>query len=374
MVFNEPILENKSVIPFFGIKRQYANLREEILHATDKVYESGQVLDGVHTSLFERSIADRCNRQFAISVNSCTQGLIMALQTISTSKQVLIPAVSFAATVNSVLMTELTPKFVDVDFNALIDLESVDSSLNVTGSAVMYANLFGNIVNYDRFRVLTEFFGNDTFVIEDAAQSFGAYYKGIPSGKLGDVSVLSFDPTKNLPNYGSGGMILTDDYDIAEALLDFRDNGKHSGHSYPGTNSKMSESDCAQMLVKLQYFDRWQKRRTAIADYYIEQLHPYVDILLPNKDVEHAWHKFVLRVDSRSKLKHHLAINGVDTRIHYEQALSNLDVSLSFANGLTEQCTMAEQFCKETLSLPIHPELTDSEVEHVAQQVREFYW
>jgi dTDP-4-amino-4,6-dideoxygalactose transaminase len=271
-------------------------------------------------------------------------------------------------------MTEHNPRFVDVDYKALIDLESMDSSLNQQCSNIMYANLFGNIVDYDRFRVLTEFFGNKPYIIEDAAQSFGAYYKGIPSGKLGDISVLSFDPTKNLPNYGSGGMVLTDDYDTALAILDLRDNGKMGVHSYPGTNSKMSEADCAQMLVKLQYFDAWQKRRTAIADYYIEQLHPYVDIIMPNKHVEHAWHKFVMRVESRDKFKHHLAICGVETKIHYDKALTDLDLSAPYINGITEQCTMAEQFCKETISLPIYPELKDSEVEYIVQQVKEFFW
>lgn len=299
----------------------------------------------------------------------------MALQSIGSPGRVLIPAVSFAATVNSVLMTEHEPRFVDVDRNALIDMESIEYSFNeYKHAAIMYANLFGNIVDYDRFRVLTEFFGQDPYIIEDAAQSFGASYKGIPSGKLGTVSVLSFDPTKNLPNYGSGGMVLTDDLAIAESILDFRDNGKFGGHNYPGTNSKMSESDCAQMLVKLQYFDAWQSRRSAIADYYIEQLHPYVDILLPNKDVDHAWHKFVLRVESRNRFKHHLAMSGIETKIHYERMLPDLDVCRSIkVGGMSADFLSAEFFCKETISLPIYPELTDSEVERIVQAVKEFY-
>lgn len=366
----------QTVIPFFGVKRQYANLREEILHATDEVYKTGQVLDGVHTKLFERAIAERCDRQFAISVNSCTQGLIFALQQIPEPGRVIIPAVSFAATVNSVMMTNHEPRFVDVDHNALIDLETANVSLNgYETSAVMYANLFGNVVDYDRFRILTQFFGSDAFVIEDAAQSFGAKYKGIPSGKLGDVSVLSFDPTKNLPNYGSGGMVLTDDYHVAEAILDLRDNGKIGGHTYPGTNSKMSESDCAQMMVKLQYFDEWQDRRDAIARYYTQQLHPYVTVLQPNEDVEHAWHKFAIRVDSRNKLKHHLTIKGIETKIHYDKMLPDLDISASIrVNGISNSYHGAEKHCKETLSLPIYPELTDSEVERIAQAVKDFYW
>ena len=367
-------MATQNIIPFFGIKRQYANLREEILDCTDKVYSSGRVLDGEYTAKFEDAIAARCNRQYAIAVNSCTQGLILALQCIERPGPVLVPTMSFAATLNSVLMTSHTPEFVDVDYLGLMDLESVNFSLRGRYIAgIMYVNLFGNTIDYDRFRILTEFIGEAPVVIEDAAQSFGASYKGIPSGKMGDISVLSFDPTKNLPNYGSGGMILTDNPTFAATLSDFRDNGKASMHDFPGTNSKMSESDCAQMLVKLQYFDEWQERRNAIATYYTQQLSPYVDVLGPQPDVTHAWHKYVLRVHSqRSKLKHHLELKGIETKIHYPQPLDTLGVGAMYAHeGVGQNSAMLS---KESLSLPIYPELRDSEVEYIAEAVKEFYY
>lgn len=349
------------------MKRQYKNLREELLDASDHVYTSGQVLDGAYTILFQQEIAKRCDRQFAIAVNSCTQGLIMTMQAIQETK-IAIPAVSFAATINSVLMTTHTPKFVDVDYNGLMDLNALDT--NDVG-AVMYANLFGNTIDYDKFRVMTEFFGADLKIIEDAAQSFGASYKGIPSGKMGDVSVLSFDPTKNLPNYGSGGMILTDDFDLATDLMDFRDNGKLSNHTFPGTNSKMSESDCAQMLVKLRHFDKWQERRTEIAEYYFQNLYDIVDVLTPNKDVTHAWHKFILRVPHRSKLADSLASHGIETKHHYTYPLTDLEVSQPYVES--DVYFGAENFCRESISLPIYPELTDGEVERIVKTVRDFY-
>ena len=372
MVSREPVLVNQNIIPFFGVKRQYQNLREEILEVSDVVYSSGKVLDGEFTSEFERSIALRCDREFAISVNSCTQAIIMVLQAIEQTGNIVIPTVSFAATVNSVLLTSHNPKFCDVDHKALMDLSSYQGNFaedNVV--AVMYANLFGNIVDWDKFQTHTKFFGNDTFVIEDAAQSFGAKYKGIPSGKLGDISVLSFDPTKNLPNYGSGGMILTDDYKLAEVLLNFRDNGKLSNHLLPGGNSKMSESDCAQMLVKLSYFDQWQQRREEIANYYIDQLISYVDMLLPNENVEHAWHKFVMRVEGRNRMRHHLSVSGIETKVHYDIPLSGLDCAYQYVGD--SETIMGEKFCKESLSLPIYPELTDNEVEYIVQSVKEYF-
>lgn len=370
-------MATKTIIPFTGVNRQYIDLRDEILYVTDRVLTSGKVLDGAYTKSFEEHIAARCDRKYAITVNSCTQGLIMTLQNIGHAGKIIIPSVSFAATVNSVVMTEHEPVFCDVDGYGQLDLSSMPTSLNDKSIAgVMYVNLYGNTIDYDKFRLQTDFFGAEPFIIEDAAQSFGAKYKGIPSGKMGDVSVLSFDPTKNFNNYGSGGMILTDNTHIYDLLKDFKDNGKWGDHECPGTNSKMSEVDCAQMLVKLQYFDKWQERRTAIATYYTQQLQSYIDIIGPGPDVEHAWHKFAVRHENRKALQHHLSIAGIETKIHYPHALTNLEVSIPYLppNLTGTDFYNAEEFCKSTMSLPIYPELTDSEVEHIAQSVKEFFW
>ena len=363
-------MEDADLIPFFGISRQYAQLRDELLDASDHVYRSGQVLDGPYTINFENAIAKRCDRQYAIAVNSGTQGLIFALSCLTPLQDVIIPNVSFAATLNSVVMARHNPRFVDTDYKGLLDLSTVEYNTreaNVGG--IMYVNLFGNTIDYDKFRIMTEFFSEDLFIIEDAAQSFGAKYKDIPSGKMGNISVLSFDPTKNLPNYGSGGMVLTDDPYLADFFLDLRDNGKSSDHANPGTNSKMSESDCAQMLVKLKHFDVWQKRRTEIAEYYISRMYQYVDVVIPNQHVTHAWHKFVMRVPERNRLQQHLKEHRVSTKIHYASTLSDLGVVSMPEDELRE----SHQFARDALSLPIYPELTDIEVEHIAAMVTNYY-
>lgn len=367
-------MEEKNLIPFFGINRQYATLRDELLDASDIVYRTGQVLDGPYVRKFEEAIAQRCNRKYAVAVNSCTQGLIFALRPISI-KKLLIPNISFPATLNSVLLAQSTEEIqfeiCDTDINGLIDLQSLDYALNGAGiDTIMYPNLWGHTVDWDNFQVVANFFNQDMFVIEDAAQSFGAYYKDQPSGSLGDVSVLSFDPTKNLPNYGSGGMILTDEAEFAEVFMNYRDNGKLRDHDIAGTNSKMSESDCAQMLVKLQYFDQWQKRRTEIAEYYINELYQYVDIVLPGPDVTSAWHKFIIRTSLRHNLQSYMARHGVETRIHYSQGMVDLPV-LGSTNYVwaADQFRESDAFTKECLSLPIYPELTDAEVEHVVETI-----
>lgn len=366
----------KTIIPFFGVKRQYSNLRDELLDAVDRVYASGQVLDGNFTKEFELRMAHRCGRRYAVAVNSGTQALIFAQQLLfSQNVKILIPTVSFVATINSVLINGNEPVLCDVDDEALLDLESVDYALKGAGVAgIMYVNIFGNTVDYDRFKVLTGFFNNDVKIIEDAAQSFGASYRGIPSGNMGDVSILSFDPTKNLNNYGSGGMVLVDNLADAKLVRDLRDNGKANEHDYPGTNSKMSESDCAQMLVKLKYFDGWQQRRAEIADYYNRELANYVDIPGVTEGTTHAWHKYVIKCTDRHALRHHMSLAGIETKVHYDRPLYEYPVGYNYINYASELYRQASAFCSECLSLPIYPELTDAEVETVAESVKEFFY
>lgn len=363
------------MIPFFGIKRQYSSLRQELLDVSDRVYRSGIVLDGIYVKEFEKQIAKRCNRRYAVAVNSGTQALIFAQQLLfNQGVKILIPSVSFVATINSVLLNGNEPVLCDVDDQALINLESIDYVLKGTGVAgIMYVNIFGNTIDYDKFRMFTDFFNDGLKIIEDAAQSFGASYKNQPSGSMGHVSILSFDPTKNLNNYGSGGMILVDDYTDAKFLLDLRDNGKINNHDNPGTNSKISENDCAQMLVKLKYFDSWQQRRSKIAEYYNKELEDYVYIPKTTEYSVHAWHKYVIKCTDRQALKNFLDNKNIETKIHYEKPLYEYSIGYPYINYASELYREASAFCTECLSLPIYPELTDSEVETVVEQIKSFF-
>jgi dTDP-4-amino-4,6-dideoxygalactose transaminase len=135
----------------------------------------------------------------------------------------------------------------------------------------------------------------------------------------------------------------------------------------------MSEADCAQMLVKLEYFDSWQSRRTQIAEYYNAELCNYVDIPKTTVGTIHAWHKYVIKFNDRNRLKHYLAINGIETKIHYESPLYEHPVGYPYINYASELYREASAFCSECLSLPIYPELTDSEVESIVDKIKEFF-
>jgi len=323
-------------------------------------------------------MAERCNRRYAVTVNSCTQALILAQMAITAQEQqIIIPNISFAATLNSVLMANNQPVFCDVDYHGILDLDriSVDMDENKI-NVMMYVNLFGNIIDYDKLQVICKFFNQDEImVIEDAAQSFGGYYRGMPSGSLGDISVISFDPTKNLPNYGSGGMILTDDWHIYNHVVNYKNNGKYDDHNMMGTNSQMSEADCAQMVVKLKYFDAWQARRRDIAEYYIDRLANHVRVTEVDDHVVHAWQKFPIWIEEpanntisgkRNTLITKLANSGVECKVHYAQALDELPLAPP-PHTSAYNFMGSRKHCNSELSLPIYPEMTDLEVEFVAQ-------
>ena len=363
-------------IPFFGIQRQYQTLKEEILHYTDKVYTSGQVLDGDFTKAFESLMAKRCNRKYAVAVNSGTQALIFALRTHlgvdNSNGKVIVPAISYIATLNAIHEAGLSPVFCDVDpLTGLIDIKDISVHSNDI-TAILYVNLFGNCADFDRFISYEKMFSNHKItLIEDAAQSFGASWGDKPSGSLGELSCLSFDPTKNLNNYGSGGMVLTDNHDQYLLLQSLRDNGKRSDHVITGTNSKMSEVDCAHMLVKMKYFDEWQKRRQEIANYYTEELQDYVLTPDHHEMVTHAWSKYVCHHNERTMIISMLAAEGIESKIHYPKPMHLEGVGIMSSiqhDGLILEG--AEEFCKTTFSLPMYPELTDEEVESVVTTVK----
>jgi dTDP-4-amino-4,6-dideoxygalactose transaminase len=368
-------LEKPDLIKFIDLKRQYQGIRQQVLDAVDSVLTSGQVLDGPNVEGFEEAIARMTNRKYAVAVNSGTQALIFAIKAAGAKaikNKILIPSISFVATLNSVLESHNTPVFCDVDPQALMDISSLTNPFGPRSfDAVMYVNIFGNTLDYEKFYTGVKFFGNENIpIIEDAAQSLGAKYKGIPSGKLGDISILSFDPTKNLPNYGSGGMILTDDVSEYTVLRDLRDNGKYDNFARSGTNSKMSELDAALMLVKLGHFAAWQKRRTDIANYYSQELKDYVQVPEVTRDCEPSWHKYVIKDVNRSSIKSHLLKNNIETKIHYDTPLFDLPLGFGYADFRSTSYSNATLFSRTCLSLPIYPELRDVEVEKIVNEVK----
>jgi dTDP-4-amino-4,6-dideoxygalactose transaminase len=217
--------------------------------------------------------------------------------------------------------------------------------------------LYGAAVNADRF------WATD-LIIEDGAQ----HWLSNNSTRIGNATALSFDPMKNLNAYGNGGAVVTDDMDLLEFAREWTNNGKPK-HSNIGTNSRMSETESAQMLVKTQYIDAWQLRRKNIAKYWMERLHKSgIRTLVDSSNFEtHCFHKFVIDLDNRDILARNLAIRGIETKVHYREPLHELPAYADYTGP--DILSVASALARRVLSLPIYPELSDLEVEYVIDAV-----
>ena len=346
------------MIPHFGLKRQSLNLRNELLDATDQVLKSGQFLDGPYTRQLENWLRIKTGAEYAITVHSGTQALeiIASYGAGDATKNIVIPNISYPATLNAFLKNDYNILIHDTDRYGIL-LEDFPHSINRNYCLV---GLYGRKPLHDM-----AFLDSRNFVVD------GAQHWLVADGEIGVGMSISFDPTKNLPSTGNGGAIVTNDKDLYEYAALMRNNGKPD-FDFVGSNSKMSEQDCAQILVRTQYLDGWQKRREQISQYYCNELRDYVTCL--NDDtVPHAHQKFVIYEPAvRNSLHTHMLTSGIETRVHYDYTLGEL----SIADEITEKpipISTSYMLMRGVLSLPIYPELYDTEVEYIADTVKKFY-
>jgi dTDP-4-amino-4,6-dideoxygalactose transaminase len=270
---------------------------------------------------------------------------------------------TYVATANAFARAGYEIVLLDTNFHGLADYEKIDRKFSY--QVIVQVGLYGASVSGDN-RIADISRGMST-IVEDAAQ----HWLSDHSTRTGFAAAISFDPMKNLGNYGNGGAIVTDDVTLLEFARGWRDNGKPT-YDCSGTNSRMSEVDCAQMMVKTRYIDAWQKRRSVIVRYWMDRLRGSgIRSLIDETNYNgHAYHKFVVDADCRDLLKQHLDLHKVETRIHYVQPIHELPAYekcvgpdiLSGASALSRRC----------LSLPLYPELTDLEVEYIIDQVLDF--
>lgn len=343
-------------IPFTGLKKQYNSLRTEILDVTDEVLRSGQLMNGNYTAEFENWLAHRNHSKYAVTCHSGSQALeIIAeyyrLQTSAHPPRVVVPAMTYAATANAFVRAGWDLWICDTDANGLLDVNKIPHDLSV--QATVLVGLYGAAVNADRF------WATD-LIIEDGAQ----HWLANNSTRVGNATAISFDPMKNLNSYGNGGAVVTDDLDLLEFAREWCNNGKPQ-HNMVGTNSRMSEIDSAQMLIKSKYIDDWQKRRQNISLYWLGRLkNTQVRSLINTNNFEtHAYHKFVIDIDQRDIVKRNLELKGIETRVHYREPLHELTAYADYFGP--DILSVASSLSRRVLSLPIYPELTDLEVEYI---------
>lgn len=360
------------MVPHFGLIRQYRNLKDELLEATDKVLSSGTLMNGEYTAKFETWLAMRTKTMFAVTVHSGTQALEIIAKwakkdhdLLMNSEQdpihdvkpiVRIPNITYIATLNAFINAGFEVELIDTDKNGLmlLDNSTLDDFTKHTCSVGLYgANPHKNPVS-----------GMMSDVV-DGAQHW------LVADDIGQGMAISFDPTKNLPASGNGGAIVTNDRSLYDFAYSYRSNGKHN-HEMFGTNSRMSEQECAQILVRTKYIDKWQWRRKEIRHYYLDEF-KNIDIRCLSRDnMVHADQKFVIYTDKRAELFKYLNDSGIEVKIHYGKGLSELPIAKNIIVK-PDMMSTSVMLTKGLISLPIYPELSDSEVEFICEKVKTFF-
>ena len=318
-------------------------------------------MNGNYTAEFENWLACKNNQGYAVTCHSGTQALEIIASYYAGDiniypPKVLVPALTFPATANAFLRTGWKVEIIDTDAYGQMDLRKIDRKQSI--QAICAVGLYGQAVK-DQY-----FYYTDT-IIEDGAQ----HWLASNCNRLANSCAISFDPTKNLANYGNGGAVVTRDRQLAAYARDWISNGKSRGHLESGTNSRMSEVDCAQMMVKTRYIDSWQKRRGEIAAHWIERLKKRnVRSLIDDSNFkDHAYHKFVIDIDNRDDVQKQMRLRKIETKVHYADPL--WDMPAYEGMGECNILSAAYALSRRCLSLPIYPELTDLEVEYIIDQV-----
>ena len=358
------------MIKFGGVDRIYDAYSWRITRRAKEVWKSGNVVSSRHINgstldKFETAVAKFTKRKYGIAVGSGTDALYFSLKAkgIGPESTVLCPAVSYLATAEAIKRTGATIHFVDVDNKGLIS-KLPDFGLP---NALVYVNLFGNLAEY---ATLKEYCVKRRIpLIEDAAQSFGSYYNKVPSGKLGDISTLSLAPSKPLPCFGNGGMVLTDSEQEAEIIRSLRYHAVGTGKLDYGYNSCLSNDHANILNFLLSKYKGLLGNTKKVRQWYEEKLLDLgISSIQTGTGTISNNHKLVIKTQDRDGLKKFLEKKGIQTQIHYQQPMSKMKM---FDTG--QEMPNAEKFCMNVLSLPIHPYLKKAEVLYVCKCIGEYY-
>jgi len=367
-------------VPLLDLNQQNQPLAAELKDTFARVLDSSQFILGPEVTEFERQVAAGVGATHAIGVSSGTDALLLSLMAldIGPGDEVLCPSFTFFATAGSVSRTGATPVFVDSlddDFN--LDLEDAARRVTDKTKAIIPVHLFGQAADMDAVQRLAS--AHDLMVLEDAAQSMGTQFGEKKAGTMGDLCAFSFFPSKNLGGFGDGGMITTNDDALAERVRILR---VHGGvpkyyHKAIGGNFRLDPLQAALLRAKLGHLPVYIAKRRANAATYLERLAESAPVregrlLLPSEmsGRTHTWNQFTLRVTNgkRDALMEHLAANQIGSAIYYPVPLHRQECFSNLA-GVEARLPICEKMADEVLSIPIYPELSTEQIDHVINTI-----
>ena len=373
-------------VPLLDLKAHHRDIRDELVAALTRVLDSGAYILSDEVKTLEERVAAYCGARFAIGVSSGTDALLAALMALDVGPgdEVVTTAFSFFATAGTIARTGAKPVFVDIDpasFN--LEVKAVERALTAKTKCIVPVHLYGQCADMDPLLALAK--SRAIPIVEDAAQAIGARYPGgRQAGTMGQLGCLSFFPTKNLGAAGDAGMVLTNDPALAEKVRMLRVHGSHPKyyHKLVGGNFRLDSMQAAILNVKLPRLDGWTELRRANAARYsslFEKKGLGSRVSLPKAAwagkglvCEHIYHQFVLRAERRDALREHLTQAGIATEVYYPLPLHLQEcfASLGYRAGSLPE---SERASRDTIALPIYPELTAEQQGAVVDAIADFY-
>lgn len=393
-------------VKFLDLTRQYEILKKELEPAILRCAMNGNYIGGSVVQEFEDSFAKYIGVKYAVAVNSGTDALAIALRAIGISEgdEVITTPFTFFATAEAIVSVKAIPVFVDVEESTYnIDVNAIEEKISSRTKAILPVHIFGQPANMDEINKIAVKY--NLKVIEDACQAAGAAIYGKRAGGLGTIGCFSFFPTKNLGAFGDGGMITTNEENLAVIARAIREHGsgvngakayKLFGYEYTdigtvekqtvlytphkyfnyiiGVNSRLDAIQAAVLSIKLKYLDEFNQKRNEIADRYYEGLNTLKEIILPEckEGIYHVRHQFVFRCEEKYKLIEYLGEHHVGAASFYPIPL-HLQKALSYLGYKEGDLPVAEKITKETVCIPIYPELKKEEQEYVLRTIYAFY-
>ena len=366
-------------VPFLDLKAQYESIKDELDAAVREVVESQRFIMGPNVQACEEAIAKYANCAHGVGVSSGTDALLIALmaEDIGAGDEVITTPYTFFATAGAIARTGATPVFVDIEpvtYN--IDPNQIERRISDRTKAIIPVHLYGQMADMDPIMEIAR--SKKLVVIEDAAQAIGAEYEGRRAGSIGHYGCFSFFPSKNLGCFGDGGMVVTNDAFRAEKLSILRAHGAKPKyhHETIGGNFRLDALQAAVVLTKLRHLDAWTAARQANAKRY-DQLFQRAGLIesgavqTPNIVASrHVFNQYVIRVPDRNKLQVSLKEQGIATKVYYPIPL-HLQECFSYLERHSD-FPESERAARETLALPVYPELTESHAEGVVTTTRDF--
>lgn len=355
---------------------QYKRIKTEIDTAIHRILDSGQFIMGAEVAAFEKNLASYLGVAHAIGCNSGTDALHLALRAldIGPGDEVITTPFTFAATVEAILLTGAKPVYVDIQPDSFnIDPDRLEEAVTERTRAILPVHLYGQPADMEEVMAFAQL--HKLFVVEDAAQAIGAEYQGKKAGTFGHVGCISLFPSKNLGAFGDGGVMVTNDDELADKMRMLIVHGSRVRyyHEMIGFTSRLDGLQAAIVNVKLRYLDEWNAARRNFAQAY-DQLLRDMSIVTPQtrKDRTHIFHQYTIRVNDRDGLAQHLQQNKIPFGIYYPVPLYRQKAFEKYFNS-TRPFPVTEKATQEVISLPMHTELTPEMLSTISDAVKAFY-